>query len=41
MTIDKRFLSEADIRTKYITPAIELAGWDNIQQILPLYAYGL
>ncbi len=32
-TIDKKSLSEQDIRTKCITPAIEQAGWDNHSQI--------
>ncbi|QZT38261.1 DEAD/DEAH box helicase family protein [Halosquirtibacter xylanolyticus] len=31
--IDKRKLSEADIRSKFITPAIENAGWDIMTQI--------
>ena len=33
MTIDKKALSEADIRTKYITPAIEADGWNKMTQI--------
>lgn len=32
--IDKKSLSERDICTKYITPAIEKAGWDKITQLL-------
>jgi len=32
--IDKKSLSERDICTKYITPAIERAGWDRITQLL-------
>ena len=28
--ISKKDLSEQDIRTKYITPAIEKAGWDKM-----------
>lgn len=32
--IDKRSLSERDICTKYITPAIEEAGWDKHTQFL-------
>ena len=31
--VDKRQLSERDICTKYITPAIERAGWDRMRQI--------
>ena len=29
----KRDLSERDICTKYITPAVKLAGWDEMTQI--------
>ncbi len=32
--MDKRSLSERDICTKYITPAIEKAGWDKHTQLL-------
>jgi type I restriction enzyme, R subunit len=32
--IDKKTLSERDICTKYITPAIEHAGWDKHRQFL-------
>ncbi|MBI3502013.1 MAG: DEAD/DEAH box helicase family protein [Bacteroidetes bacterium] len=32
--IDKKSLSEQDIRTKFITPAIEKAGWDKVAQFL-------
>lgn len=32
--IDKKTLSERDICTKYITPAIEQAGWDRHKQFL-------
>ncbi|MBN1166914.1 MAG: type I restriction enzyme HsdR N-terminal domain-containing protein [Methanospirillaceae archaeon] len=31
--IDKKTLSERDICTKYITPAIEQAGWNRLTQI--------
>lgn len=31
--MDKKNLSETDIRTKYITPAIEAAGWDLLRQV--------
>jgi len=31
--MDKRSLSERDICTKYITPALRQAGWDEINQI--------
>ena len=32
-TLDKKSLSEQDIRTKFITPAIEKAGWDIQTQV--------
>lgn len=32
--IDKKILSERDICTKFITPAIEKAGWDKHSQLL-------
>ena len=31
--VEKRGLSERDICTKFITPALRLAGWDEMQQI--------
>jgi type I restriction enzyme R subunit len=31
--MDKKSLSERDICTKYITPALESAGWDTLSQI--------
>jgi len=31
--VDKKALSKRDICTKYITPAIERAGWDTITQM--------
>jgi type I restriction enzyme, R subunit len=31
--IDKRSLSERDICTKFITPAVRRAGWDVMSQI--------
>jgi type I restriction enzyme R subunit len=31
--IDKKLLSEQDIRTKFITPAIKRAGWDEMTQL--------
>ena len=31
--MDKRSLSERDICTKFITPALRKAGWDEISQI--------
>ncbi len=34
---NKRNLTERDICTKYITPALEKAGWDTITQILEEY----
>ncbi len=30
---DKKSLTETDIRTKFITPAIEQAGWDLMTQV--------
>ena len=38
MAIDKKTLSEADIRTKYITPAIEQSGWDKMYQMREEYS---
>lgn len=32
--LDKKSLSERDICTKFITPAIEKAGWDKLIQLL-------
>ncbi len=32
--LDKKTLSERDICTKFITPALEKAGWDKITQLL-------
>ena len=32
--LDKKLLSERDICTKYITPAIEQAGWNRLSQFL-------
>jgi hypothetical protein len=31
--MDKKDLSERDICTKYITPAVKLAGWDEMTQL--------
>jgi len=31
--MDKRSLSERDICTKFITPAVKQAGWDEMLQI--------
>ncbi len=31
--MDKRSLSERDICTKFITPALRAAGWDEMTQI--------
>jgi type I restriction enzyme, R subunit len=31
--MDKSLLSERDICTKFITPALRLAGWDEMSQI--------
>ncbi len=35
--MDKKKLSEADICEKFITPAIQLAGWDTVEQIYREY----
>ncbi len=32
--MDKKTLSERDVCTKYITPALEKAGWNKQKQIL-------
>ena len=37
MTIDKKQLLETDIRTKYITPAIEVASWNKMTQMREEY----
>jgi len=34
--IDKRSLTERDIGTKFITPALRDAGWDEMHQLLAL-----
>jgi type I restriction enzyme R subunit len=31
--MDKKTLSERDICTKFITPALERAGWDKMEQV--------
>jgi type I restriction enzyme R subunit len=31
--MDKKTLSERDICTKFITPALEWAGWDKMEQV--------
>ena len=36
-TIDKKSLTETDIRTKYITPAIIKAGWNSMSQLREEY----
>ena len=36
--VDKKNLTERDICTKYITPALEAAGWDTQTQFLEEYA---
>ena len=33
MTLDKKSLSERDICTKFITPALRSAGWDEMAQV--------
>ena len=37
MSFDKKSLSETDIRTKFITPAIEKAGWNILTQVREEY----
>ncbi len=37
--IDKRTLTESDIRTKFINPALESAGWDLMHQIREEYFF--
>jgi type I site-specific restriction endonuclease len=32
-SINKKLLSEQDIKTKYIMPAVEAVGWDKMEQI--------
>jgi len=32
--MNKKSLAERDICIKYITPALEAAGWDRMKQIL-------
>jgi type I restriction enzyme R subunit len=31
--MDKKSLSETDVRTKFITPALTAAGWDLLRQV--------
>lgn len=37
--MNKKTLTEADIRTKFITPAIEAAGWDKVTQMREEYFF--
>jgi type I restriction enzyme R subunit len=37
--MNKKALTEADIRTKFITPAIEAAGWDKVTQMREEYFF--
>ena len=39
VAINKRALSEEDIKMKYITPAIEKAGWDIKTQVRAEYTF--
>ena len=39
MNFDKKNLSEEDIKMKYITPAIEKAGWDIKKQVREEYTF--
>jgi type I restriction enzyme R subunit len=36
---DKKSLTERDICTKFITPAVRQAGWDEISQIREEYGF--
>jgi type I restriction enzyme R subunit len=36
--LDKKTLSEADICEKFITPAIQQAGWNTVEQIYREYS---
>ena len=37
--MNKKALTETDIRTKFITPAIEAAGWDKVTQMREEYFF--
>lgn len=37
--MNKKNMTEADIRTKYITPAIESAGWNKMTQLREEYTF--
>lgn len=37
--MDKKLLSERDICTKFITPAVVAAGWDSMTQIREEYGF--
>lgn len=39
MILDKSKLSEEDIKMKYITPAIQRAGWDIKKQVRAEYTF--
>lgn len=39
MSINKKAMSEEDIKMKYITPAIEKAGWDIKTQVRAEYTF--
>ena len=38
-SLDKKQLTESDIRARFITPAIEQAGWDPMTQVF--HEFGL
>jgi type I site-specific restriction endonuclease len=38
-TMDKRSLTERDICTKFILPAVKRAGWDEMSQVREEYAF--
>ncbi len=37
--MDKKSLSEQDIRTKFIMPALRKAGWDEMTQMREEYRF--
>ena len=39
VAINKKALSEEDIKMKYITPAIDKAGWDIKAQVRAEYSF--
>jgi len=39
MLLDKKQLTEADIRTKFILPSLKKSGWDDYSQIMEEYYF--